>query len=159
MTKARSSLRTFSTYTKNQPAEWVQVLDRLSVEPFYAACKQRLHELLRAESGGVFLEVGAGTGEAALALRSGSGAEVVAVDSSWTMIARARDRGLPRTVVADGHRLPFGADRFDGAWADRVLQHVAEPDRVLDQLLRVVRPGGRVALADPDYDTQVLDID
>ncbi|MEW2317664.1 methyltransferase domain-containing protein [Streptomyces bauhiniae] len=100
-----------------------------------------------------------GTGEAALALRSGSGAEVVAVDSSWTMIARARDRGLPRTVVADGHRLPFAAYRFDGAWADRVLQHIAEPDRVLDELMRVVRPGGRVALADPDYDTQVLDID
>ncbi|GHH29457.1 hypothetical protein GCM10018780_87520 [Streptomyces lanatus] len=65
---------------------------------------------------------------------------------------------MPRGVVADGHRLPFAAGQFDGAWADRVLQHVVEPGRVLDDLLRVVRPGGRVALADPDYDTQVLDI-
>ncbi|WP_329008165.1 methyltransferase domain-containing protein [Streptomyces sp. NBC_01601] len=69
------------------------------------------------------------------------------------------DRVLPRAAVADGHRLPFASDRFDGAWADRVLQHVAEPVRALEELLRVVRPGGRVALADPDCDTQVLDID
>ncbi|MFJ3664691.1 methyltransferase domain-containing protein [Streptomyces sp. NPDC090119] len=142
-----------------RPAEWVRVLDRLSAEPFYAAYKQRLDELLRAEPGGLFLEVGAGTGDAAVALRSSSGARVVAIDSSLTMITQARDRGLSHAAVADGHRLPFAADRFDGAWADRVLQHAAEPARMLNELLRVVRPGGRVALADPDYDTQVLDID
>lgn len=148
-----------SVDTQARPADWVRVLDRLSAEPFYAAYKRRLQELLRPAPGGLFLEVGAGVGDAAMALRSRGGAEVVAVDSSLTMIARARDRGLVRSAVADGHRLPFAADRFDGAWADRVLQHVAEPGRVLDELLRVVRPGGRVALADPDYDTQVLDID
>jgi SAM-dependent methyltransferase len=148
-----------SVDTQPRPAEWVQVLDRLSAEPFYAAYKQRLQEFLHAEPGGLFLEVGAGTGDAAVALRSGRGARVVAVDSSSTMIAQAWDRGLSHVAVADGHRLPFAAGRFDGAWADRVLQHVVEPARVLDELLRVVRPGGRVALADPDYDTQVLDID
>jgi SAM-dependent methyltransferase len=148
-----------SVDTQPRPSDWVHVLDRLAAEPFYAAYKQRLHEFLRVEAGGLFLEVGAGTGDAAVALRSRCGAEVVAVDSSFTMISQARARGLPRAAVADGHRLPFGACRFDGAWADRVLQHVAEPVRVLDELLRVVRPGGRVALADPDYDTQVLDID
>ncbi|MEU6244524.1 methyltransferase domain-containing protein [Streptomyces sp. NPDC047024] len=147
-----------SVDTQDRPSEWAGILDRLSAEPFYAAYKQRLRELLRAAPGGLFLEVGAGTGEAAAALRSRDGAEVVAVDSSLTMIARARRRGLPFAAVADGHRLPFPAGRFDGAWADRVLQHVAEPDRVVEELLRVVRPGGRVALADPDYDTQVLDI-
>lgn len=66
---------------------------------------------------------------------------------------------MRRVAAADGHRLPFRAGRFDGVWADRVLQHVAEPARVLDEMLRVVRPGGRIVLADPDYDTQVLDIE
>ncbi|WP_367132915.1 MULTISPECIES: methyltransferase domain-containing protein [Streptomyces] len=145
--------------TQPQPAEWVHVLDRLGAEPFYAAYKQRLQELLHPEAGGLFLEVGAGTGDAAVALRDRYGADVVAVDSSLTMVAQARARGLSHAAAADGHRLPFRAGRFDGAWADRVLQHVADPGQVLGELLRVVRPGGRVALADPDYDTQVLDID
>ncbi|WP_280708206.1 methyltransferase domain-containing protein [Kitasatospora sp. GP30] len=38
------------------------------------------------------------------------------------------------------------------------MQHVTEPEQVLAEMLRVIRPGGRIALADPDYDTQVLDI-
>ncbi|MES5820521.1 methyltransferase domain-containing protein [Streptomyces sp. RG80] len=148
-----------SVDSQTRPGDWVTVLDRVAAEPFYAAYKRRLRELLRPTAGELFLEVGAGTGDAARALRARWNAEVVALDSSLTMAARARTRGLARAVVADGHRLPFGADRFDGAWADRVLQHVADPDRVLDELLRVIRPGGRIALADPDYDTQVLDID
>ncbi|MEU6378789.1 methyltransferase domain-containing protein [Streptomyces sp. NPDC046909] len=148
-----------SVDTQPRPGDWVQVLDRVGAEPFYAAYKQRLEELLRPVEGARLLEVGAGTGDAALALRSRWRAEVVAVDSSLTMIEQARARGLAHAVVADGHQLPFRTDYFDGVWADRVLQHVADPDRVLDELLRVLRPGGRIALADPDYDTQVLDID
>ncbi|WP_329135908.1 methyltransferase domain-containing protein [Streptomyces sp. NBC_01476] len=142
-----------------RPAAWVEVLDRLAAEPFYAAGKERLLELLQARPGGLFLEVGAGTGDAVRALRERYGAEALAVDSSLTMAAEARARGVRRVAAADGHRLPFRAGRFDGVWADRVLQHVAEPARVLDEMLRVVRPGGRIVLADPDYDTQVLDIE
>ncbi|MFF0741503.1 methyltransferase domain-containing protein [Streptomyces sp. NPDC004111] len=147
-----------SVDTQPRPEEWVGVLDRLGAEPFYVGYKRRLRELLGASAGGLFLEVGAGAGDAALALRS-DGVRVVAVDSSLTMVGRARERGLGCAVVADGQRLPFAAGRFDGVWADRVVQHVAEPGLMLDELVRVVRPGGRIVLADPDYDTQVLDIE
>jgi SAM-dependent methyltransferase len=84
--------------------------------------------------------------------------EVVAIDTSATMAATMRSRGLAQVALADGHRLPFRDRCFDGGWADRVLQHVADPEQVLDEMLRVLRPGGRIVLADPDYDTQALDI-
>ncbi|MEU4098077.1 methyltransferase domain-containing protein [Streptomyces sp. NPDC026673] len=142
-----------------RPADWVRVLVTLSAEPFYAGYKERVRELLRPAPGAWFLEVGAGSGDAAMALRARYGAEAVAVDSSLTMAAEARARGVRHVAAADGHRLPFRSGRFDGAWADRVLQHVAAPGDVLDEMLRVVRPGGRIVLADPDYDTQVLDIE
>ncbi|MET7468422.1 methyltransferase domain-containing protein [Micromonospora sp. NPDC005686] len=49
-------------------------------------------------------------------------------------------------------------DSFDGAWSDRTVQHLADPHAAIGELVRVVRPGGRIVLADPDYDTQVLGI-
>ncbi|MET9779121.1 methyltransferase domain-containing protein [Streptomyces sp. NPDC006367] len=139
------------------PAEWVGVLDRLNGEPFYAAYKARLHELVGPRTAGTLLEVGAGTGEAALTVQHRHHTGVVAVDRAVTMVRECRARGL-RAVAADAHRLPFRTGSFAGAWADRVLQHVDDPQAVIDEMIRVVRPRGRIALADPDYDTQVLDI-
>ena len=40
---------------------------------------------------------------------------------------------------ADCHQLPFPSDRFGGAFADRVVQHVARPARALEELVRVLR--------------------
>jgi len=61
-------------------------------------------------------------------------------------------------VVADAHSLPFPSESFDGAWADRTFQHLADPLAALRELVRVVRPGGRIVIADPDYGTQVVNI-
>lgn len=144
---------------QRRPRAFVDILDRMDAEPFHAAYKRRLRTLLRAEPGGQFLDVGAGAGGGALALMAEYGVDVVAVDRSLTMTTAMSSRGVRRFAAADAHRLPFGDDRFDGAWTDRVLQHVADPATALDEMLRVVRPGGRIAVADPDYDTQVLDIE
>ncbi|MEU6023624.1 methyltransferase domain-containing protein [Micromonospora sp. NPDC047134] len=140
------------------PASWVGVLDRLAEEPFYRAYQQRLRELLHPTPGRRYLEVGAGTGASAAQLRDAHDVSVATVDRSLTMAAAMRARGLTRCAVADAHHLPFRTDAFDGAWADRTVQHLADPRAAVTDLVRVVRPGGRIVLADPDYDTQVLDI-
>src|SRR5262249_35430320 len=49
-------------------------------------------------------------------------------------------------------------ETFDGAWADRTFQHLADPRVALSELVRVLRPGGRLVVADPDYATQVVSI-
>jgi SAM-dependent methyltransferase len=142
---------------QDRPRDWADLLDRISDEPFYGALKRRIAELLHASRSGRYLDAGAGTGKAAAAL-AGSGADVVALDFSATMARAARDRGLRGVVQADAQRLPLASATFTGAWADRVLQHVADPRRAARELVRVLAPGGRLVLCDPDYDTQVLDI-
>lgn len=140
------------------PTAWVQVLDRLRSEPLYAAYRRRTVELLDAQPGRRYLEVGTGTGADALAFAATFDVSVVGVDSSNTMIEEARRRGLREAYVADAHALPFEPESFDGAWADRTFQHLADPVVALADLVRVVKPRGRVVVVDPDYGTQVVDI-
>ncbi|MBI1745190.1 MAG: methyltransferase domain-containing protein [Acidobacteria bacterium] len=47
-------------------------------------------------------------------------------------------------LVADGHCLPFVDESFDGVVVQSVLQHTREPKVVVDEILRVLRPGGCV---------------
>jgi SAM-dependent methyltransferase len=140
------------------PAAWIAVLDRLRGDALYARYKRRVAELLDPEPGRRYLEVGAGTGADALELASRYQVSVVGADVSGTMIDEARRRGLVDAVVADAHALPFSSQSFDGAWADRTFQHLDDPTTALHELVRVVRPGGRIVLADPDYGTQVVNV-
>ena len=134
------------------PRSWVDVLDRMRAEPAYRAYKARVAQQLRPVAGGRYLDVGCGTGADANALAVRHGVDVVGVDASETMVEEARRRGLPEAVVADAASLPFEDASFDGAWADRVFQHLADPEPALAELVRVTRPGGRIVVADPDYD-------
>ncbi len=143
---------------QEDPTSWIGVLDRVRHERAYAAYKQRIGELLAPAAAGRYLDVGAGTGADALALASAFGVAVAGVDASTTMVEEARRRGLVDAHVADAHALPFGDASFDGAWADRTFQHLLHPDVALAELIRVVKPGGRLVIADPDYDTQVLEL-
>jgi len=52
-------------------------------------------------------------------------------------------------VVAHGARLPFADATFDCAVASEVIEHPPEPERVPDEMWRVVRPGGRALISTP----------
>jgi SAM-dependent methyltransferase len=143
---------------QEDPSAWIEVLDRVRQEPVYAAYKARIGELLRPAVGGTYLDVGVGAGDDAREFASCYGAQVVGVDSSETMVAEAKRRGLAEALVADAHVLPFADTTFDGCWADRVFQHLEDPTKALGELVRVTKAGGRIVVADPDYDTQVVDV-
>jgi SAM-dependent methyltransferase len=140
------------------PAAWIDVLDSVRREPAYAVYKARIGELLRPAVGGRYLDVGVGTGTDALELAKRYAVSVFGVDASATMVDEARRRGLADAQVASAEALPFEDASFDGAWADRTFQHLADPHAALGELLRITKEGGRVVVADPDYDTQVVDV-
>jgi SAM-dependent methyltransferase len=144
---------------QDDPTAWIGVLDALRKVPAYATYKARIAELLWPRPGGRYLDVGAGTGVDALALAARFGVDVAGVDSSQTMVDEARRRGLTDVRVADAQSLPFEDHTFDGCWADRTFQHLAAPVAALAEMVRVTQPGGRVVVADPDYDTQVVELE
>lgn len=92
------------------------------------------------------LDVGCGKGRLAVHLRD-EGAEVVGLDPSAAMLGRAK--GLDR-VRATARRLPFAWGTFDATIAVESLAHVPAEglDSVLDEMARVLRPGGVAAILD-----------
>jgi SAM-dependent methyltransferase len=143
---------------QDDPSAWIEVLDNARQVPAYAEYKARIGDLLEPRPGGRYLEVGAGAGTDALELAARFGVEVVGVDVSRTMVEEARRRGLAEAQVADAEALPFEDETFDGCWADRTFQHLANPETALEEMVRVTKPRGRLVVADPDYDTQVVDV-
>lgn len=143
--------------SQKAPQFWVRCLDKLHQEPFYQAYKARVAELLTPQAGGIYLDVGAGTGDDAWALAKRARATVVAFDHSKTMMSEAVLRGLSTTGVGDAASLPFPGNTFDGCWADRTFQHLPDPAEALAEMVRVTKTGGRLVVVDPDYDTQVIE--
>ncbi len=96
------------------------------------------------------LEVGCGTGVHARLLAQ-AGARLTAVDLTPTAIELTRRRlelaGLEGDVrEADAEALPFADRSFDYVWSWGVVHHSEHTDRALDEIARVLRPGGQLGL-------------
>lgn len=125
--------------------------------------KKESIDSLRLVPGMSVLEVGCGLGLDAevLVSRVGLNGRVVGIDISRDLIATATRRtaalGLPlEFALGDAHALDFPDDSFDAARVDRVLQHLDDPATALREMARVVRPGGRLAVLEPDWESIAL---
>jgi SAM-dependent methyltransferase len=99
------------------------------------------------------LDVGAGTGKLTRVLARIVGEEnVAAVDPSGPFVAALTER-FPAADVRTGaaEKLPFADDSFDTVLAQLVLNFLRNPERGVDEMLRVARDGGVVAAAVWDY--------
>ena len=101
--------------------------------------------------GGRILEVGVGTG---LSLSSYSAAtRVVGIDISQPMLEKARGRvekqrldHVEAIAVMDAEQLEYADASFDVVVAQYVVTAIPNPEKALDEFLRVVRPGGEIIL-------------
>lgn len=92
------------------------------------------------------LDVGCGTGRFTASFED-AGAQVTGVDRDPAMLTIASGRVTSPLVEADAHALPFPDATFDVAVAITLLEFADRPDHVVDELVRVTRPGGRLAVA------------
>lgn len=144
------------------PDGFVETLDELS-GGLFADATRRGAKALAVKAGDRVLDVGCGTGTFAASVGPvvGPSGEVVGVDLSETMVAEARRRtagaGSLCFEVADAGTLPFPDSAFDAAHMERVLLYIDRPDAAVSEMLRVTRPGGRLALVEPDIGTWTLD--
>jgi demethylmenaquinone methyltransferase / 2-methoxy-6-polyprenyl-1,4-benzoquinol methylase len=100
------------------------------------------------QPGEKILDIAAGTGTSSAALAK-KGAEVTALDLSAGMIAVGRERHPEITFVeGDAEHLPFADDTFDAVTISFGLRNVNEPIAALAEMVRVLKPGGRVVICE-----------
>jgi MPBQ/MSBQ methyltransferase len=130
---------------------------------FRAAKEVFVHELVRWSGldrlppGSRVLDVGCGIGGSARMLSRDYGFDVLGISISEAQIARATELTPPslrhcRFAVMDAMalNLPDGtpADGFDAVWSVEAGPHMPDKQRYADELLRVLKPGGLLAVAD-----------
>jgi len=96
-----------------------------------------------------FLDVGTGNGWAVRHARR-HGAEAVGIDVSPGMLREAARRAIP-VARADAAALPFPDAAFDAAWSMEALYYAPDPDTVLREVHRVLRPRGTFDLVIDHY--------
>jgi SAM-dependent methyltransferase len=115
-------------------------------------------QFLNVAPGTRVLEVGSGLGILANEVAAAAtGVEVVGIEVSAEQLAAARPQPRVTFSQGDAHAIDFPDASFDLVYARYLLEHVADPDRVLREMRRVARPGGRVAVCENDVSLARLD--
>ena len=143
---------------------YVGYLDRVSAIEVVKSYKRQTYNLMEIEAGHCVLDLGCGSGDDVfnLAEMVGSSGQAIGIDNSEAMITEARKRTETSNLsvefrVGDIYRLDEADGTFDSCRADRVFQHLIDPQRALAEMVRVTRVGGRVVIFDVDWETLVVD--
>ena len=110
---------------------------------------------IQAQAGQRILDVGCGTGQPAVQLAQKSGAHVTGITVSETQVAaasaRAATAGVDSVVkfeLVNAMELPYDDASYDAAWAFESIFHMPSRLQVFREMVRVVRPGGKIVVAD-----------
>jgi ubiquinone/menaquinone biosynthesis C-methylase UbiE len=126
-----------------------------------AAQRQAVLQVLDLQPGERVLDIGSGPGFVARAagIAVGRTGAVRGIDLSESMVALARARCADLSQVeirtGDARALPYADGEFDVAVSTQVYEYLSDPTVALQELYRVLRPGGRALILDTDWDTLV----
>lgn len=147
--------------TADYLVEYLEYSDSL---PETRRMKVNSYKYLGLVEGETVLDAGCGPGYDVLRMASivGNTGHVTGIDLNERMIAiaetKAKDTGLPVSFrIGDVRKLPFPDASFDTVRIERTLQILDNPGQILDEMVRVLRPSGRLLSIEPDWETFVCD--
>lgn len=173
MTTTTSGSATFSSAWANvdghqnddtlQTPDPIDYLRGLDAVPAIVTYKDAILRACDLRSGDRLLDIGCGTATHApiYSKAVGSSGRVIGIDTSELLIQQAKANHVHANTsfrVANAYSLPFQSNSFEVVKEDRVLQHLGRPLEAVQEMLRVVQPGGIVVTANPDFRTFQIDV-
>jgi arsenite methyltransferase len=138
--------------------DWVRLLTEGSFHPGGLALSRACVELMKLPKSSQLLDLGCGAGTTAFDLAEHHGLQIAGIDRSEKNVARARELAKGCTTatsfqVADlSAPLPFPDNSFHGALAECVISLLQQPANTLDEIHRVLKKGGQLAVTDMTVD-------
>src|SRR5256714_15017057 len=137
----------------DDPGVFIGLLARIQDAPDVRATRADRLARLGIEAGETVLDLGCGPGDPPreVAALVAPGGRALGVDFSTSMIAEATRRQASSPVPAtfeqgDAQQLRFTTDTFDVCRTERLLCHVPDCEAALREMVRVIRPGGRIGV-------------
>lgn len=141
-----------------------EYLRRVAQAPDMATLKQRAYSAMKLGAGSHVVDVGCGPAIDTLALANivGITGSVLGIDGDPKAVEAANQAAVEagvgtftKHVTSDAARLPVESGSADALFSERVLQHIAwnRCQAVVDEMLRVLKPGGRLVIVDTDWAT------
>jgi ubiquinone/menaquinone biosynthesis C-methylase UbiE len=121
---------------------------------FYRQGVSLLAEFVAAERTHCLLDVGGGTGRVAQFFVERV-ARVCILDPSPRMLAEGERKGICVTR-GEAERIPFGASTFDRIIVVDAFHHMRDHRQAAGELMRVLKPGGRLVIEEPDIDRRAV---
>jgi SAM-dependent methyltransferase len=144
---------------------YVEALEAFDALGELQELKVLARERTRTVPGRSVLDVGCGFGLETLRLAEAvrPDGHVSGIDKSEEFITLARRRAAAAGQeidlrAGDAQALPYPDHSFDIVRAERVMVYLPEPEKALAEMRRVARPGGRIALIEPDFGTNVVNV-
>ena len=155
----------FRTVDQTTDVEFLyRFLDRVHTNESVQTYHRLMLDLAPVVAGQRILEIGCGIGTIALQLAEqvGPSGYVLGIDKNEEFIREAQRRASSRQLpvafqVGDANQLELPDASFDGARAERTLMYLENPGQALDELVRVLKPGGEIVIFEFDYDVAVID--
>jgi len=109
----------------------------------------RLKELLKLPVRGRLLDAGGGTGRVSSQLRPYVD-ELILTDVSAGMLRQAHEKDCFEVSMAHAENLPFACGTFDRILVVDALHHFCNQEQAIADIVRVLKPGGRLVIEEPD---------
>jgi Methylase involved in ubiquinone/menaquinone biosynthesis len=136
-------------YFNDIAADW----DTMRTSFFSEEVREVAYTLANIQKGKIAADIGAGTGFMTEGLLK-AGLNVVAIDQSEKMLISIKQKykeyNTLTCVIGDSDALPINEQSVNYAFANMYLHHVVEPSIAINELYRILKPGGKLVITDLD---------